>query len=195
MEAEEFSNNTMKILSYLSLALVVLVSACTGPQGDPGPQGPQGVQGPKGDPGSSGAAFYSTNWVSIPKQSFVTNYDQNELYTSIGLQGGAIQTYLTQKTLDGGMVLLYNRVASNKSFVNAVPWDTYFDGAHVTYSFAAEPGKISAFISFSKAVNVSNFFTDEEYRAVIVPPATGARLGNVNWKDYNEVKRVLNLED
>lgn len=186
----------MKIFNYLSLALVLFVAACAGPQGDQGPVGPQGPAGPKGDPGTTGGtAFYSTNWVSVSKQSFITNYNKTERYSTIGLQGGAIQTYLTQKTMDGGMVFLYNRTAANKAFVNAVPWDTYFNDAHVTYSFAMEPGLISAFISFSKDVDVNQFFVDEEFRAVIVPPATGARLGHVNWKDYNEVKKVLNLKD
>ncbi|WP_428658096.1 collagen-like triple helix repeat-containing protein [Runella sp.] len=185
----------MKIVSYFSFALLLIVSACAGPQGDTGPVGPQGPTGAKGDPGSSGTAFYSTNWVAVTKQSFITNYNKTEFYSTIGLQGGVIQTYLTQKTLDGGMVFLYNRVASNKAFVNAVPWDTYFNGAHVTYSFALEPGRISAFVSFSKDIDVSQFFADEEFRAVIIPPASGARFANVNWKDYNEVKKVLNLED
>jgi hypothetical protein len=111
------------------------------------------------------------------------------------LVGGIIQTYLTQRTLDGGMVLVYNRLPSNKTFVNAVPFDTYYGDNHVTYSYAAEVGKISCYVSFSKAVDANAYFSDEEFRAVIIPPNTGARLQNVNWKDYNEVKRVLNLED
>lgn len=189
-------SNIMKIVSYLSLAAVLFVSACAGPQGDQGPIGPQGPVGPKGDPGTaSGTAFYSTNWVAVSKQSFITNYNKTERYSTIGLQGGVIQTYLTQKTMDGGIVMLYNRTAANKTFVNAVPWDTYFNDAHVTYSFGLEPGRISAFVSFSKEVDVNQFFVDEEFRAVIIPPATGARLGNVNWKDYNEVKKLLNLQD
>ena len=189
-------SNTMKIAGFCSIALLAFATSCTGPQGDVGPQGPQGQQGPKGDPGtSSGTAFYSTNWVPVTKQSFITNYTKPDRYSTLGLQGGVIQTYLTQKTMDGGIVMLYNRTASNKTFVNAVPWDTYFNDAHVTYSFAMEPGLISAFVSFSKDVDVNQFFTDEEFRAVIIPPATGARLGHVNWKDYNEVKKVLNLQD
>ena len=44
-------------------------------------------------------------------------------------------------------------------------------------------------------MNPSTYFVDEEYCIVILPPASGARFGNINWKDYNEVKKVLNLKD
>lgn len=186
-----------KLLVFASaLVLSVFVWSCggVGPMGPQGPVGPQGPQGQKGDPGS--VAFYTTNWVPVAKSTFVTNYNKTDFYSSIGLTGGNIQTYLTQKTLDGGMIMVYNRLPTNKAFVNAVPFDTYYKtDTHVTYSFATEPGKISCYVSFSKNIDPSAYFVDEEFRAVIIPPATGARLGNVNWKDYNEVKRVLNLED
>lgn len=165
---------------------------CRSSEGPIGPQGNTGATGQKGDPG---VTFYTTNWVTVAKKTFVDNYNKTDLYTSIGLTGGVIQTYLTQKTLDGGIVMLYNRLPSNKAFVNAVPFDTYLKDTHITYSFAAEPGKISCYVSFSKTLDINTYFADEEFRAIIIPPATGARLGNVDWKNYEEVKRVLNLED
>ncbi len=192
----------MKKNIYLFATLSVsifLLNSCEGPEGQAGPQGASGIagvagsNGVKGDPG---VTFYATGWITATKKLLVDSYNKTDFYSGITLQAALITTYLTQKTLDGGIVMVYNREASSKAIVYAVPFDTYFKiDNHVTYSFNAEPGKVNCYISFSKNLDPSTYFVDEEYRVVIIPPASGARFANLNWKDYNEVKKVLNLND
>lgn len=92
-------------------------------------------------------------------------------------------------------MLAYNRVFGSPAEVWLVPFDYYHDSNHITYSLRLQPKKAIIDINFSKAIDPQTYFVDEEFRIVVIPPASGARLRSINFKDYNEVKRAFNLKD
>ena len=112
----------------------------------------------------------------------------------MGISGLDELDQITQKVLDDGIVLAYNRYVGGKD-IYLVPFDYYDGDIHVTYSLNIKPQSANFYVYFSKAITPKNYFYDEEYRIIVIPPASGARLASINWKDYNEVKKALGLKD
>ncbi len=189
------------VYSLLTLLLTVLLfNACKGPAGDPGPAGTQGAKGdtgPKGDQGS--VNIISTAWIPVTKQQIIARYDATGLISGSSFTGGGIEK-LSQKILDDGIILVYNRETSDKQSVNSVPFtlDLNFmePGLQLSYYFEAKPKEVGCFIQFSKnPKDINSIFTDEEYRFIFIPGPSGARLKNIDLKDYAAVKKAFNLQD
>jgi hypothetical protein len=189
-----------KIIYLFSILAIGFLNSCEGPQGEPGPAGPAGSTGSPGATGAKGDAgtvnIQTTAWIKVTKELFASSYSSEDglFSTNIGINGTAIDN-ITQKTLNEGIVLAYNRVFGSPAEVWLVPFDYYHDGNHITYSLRLQPKKAIIDINFSKAIDPQTYFVDEEFRIVVIPPASGARLRSINFKDYNEVKRAFNLKD
>lgn len=189
------------ILTPILILFVFIISSCEGPQGEPGPTGAAGTpgatgtQGPKGDPGTTN--IISTGWIKASKDVYSSYYksENGVFYTGFGITGNSVIDKISQKTLDEGIVLAYNRLVDG-SDIYLVPFD-YYDGSnHVTYSFNIEPKSANFFIYFSKAIaDPKTYFVDEEYRIIVIPPASGGRLKGVDWKNYKEVVKALNIPE
>lgn len=189
----------MKKITYLfsTLMVVTFLNSCKGPAGEVGPAGPAGAAGAAGPKGDVGTVNISTTgWIKVTKETYAKGYRQedNVFYTGVGFSGNPVVDKITQKTLDEGIVLAYNRLVGG-SDVYLIPFD-YYDGSnHITYSLNLEPKSVNFYVYFSKAIDPKTYFVDEEVRIVVIPPASGARLASINWKDYNEVKKAFDLKD
>ena len=105
---------------FLVLSFFIFLNSCEGLAGAIGPQGAAGIAGAagaKGVKGDPGVTFYTTGWISATKKLMVDNYNKTEFYSGIQFAGGIMATYLTQKILDGGIVMVYNRLANSKAVV------------------------------------------------------------------------------
>ena len=182
-----------KLLNILILATFLGITGCEAPAGEVGPQGAAGATGEKGEKGPTGdkGAFsgYASEWTNIA----------NTQWKLTGLKAVNTQTdaRLTQAILDQGLVLAYYK--RNLSFffdTNAVyqipdDWDEYL------FTFKANVGSMDYEIYFKSA----QAFTPELYewqiavRYIVVPTAKAGRMKNIDWSNYNEVKRILNLND
>ncbi|RYU92817.1 collagen-like triple helix repeat-containing protein [Emticicia agri] len=189
------------IYSLFTLLLTVLLfNACKGPAGDPGPAGPQGAKGDigaKGDPGT--VSIISTGWITVSEELFKASYVPEDLITNIKFTGPDIDK-ISQKVLDDGIILVYNRLPTSKNVINAIPYtldlNFYEPGLQLSYFFEARPKEVNCYIQFSKAVNdISDYVGTEEFRVVIIPGPSGLRLKNIDLRDYNAVKKAFNLED
>ena len=187
------------ILSSFLILFVFIISSCEGPQGEPGPAGvagavgAQGLTGAKGDAGATNV--FSTGWIKITKELFASSYtaEDGNYWTGVGMTGTAIDK-ITQKTLDEGIVLAYNRVVGDE-IVYLVPFD-YFNGDnHVTYSLYLRPKRASISVYFSKPIDPKTYFEDEEFRIIVIPAASGGRLKSVDWKNYKEVLKAFNIPE
>lgn len=201
----------MKTILALTIILFVFVfSSCKGPQGDPGPQGATGAagaagaQGPAGQNGAPGkVTFYATEWIKSDGKFWIEGYDAATLTSSMSLLDGAISK-LTQADLNGGIILVYDTYEEDKSVINALPYDFVFGDNHVWFSYGASrlnnQNTINLYATFTKNVDPKKFFTetmgkDSWYRVIIIPALAGARLKNLDFKDYNAVKKHLGLKD
>lgn len=198
------------ILTSAIILFVFIFSACEGPQGEPGPQGATGTagatgaQGPAGQTGSPGkVTFYATEWIKADNKFWIEGYDPATLSSGTALMNSAI-SYLTQADLNGGIILAYDTYYEDKSVINALPYDYVFDDNHVWFSYGASrmnnENSVDIFATFTKNIDPKKFFTETTggeiwYRVIIIPAMAGARMKNVNLRDYNAVKAHLGLKD
>lgn len=180
-----------QLLNLLLLSAFIGIFGCEAPVGDVGPQGAAGAVGEKGDKGAVGdkGAFSSivsawseikpTQWKLTGTKAVFTQTDAN----------------FTQAMLNQGLILAYYRPLpedeSSAVISLADETNTYF------FAFKANVGSLDYEIEFKRPELVNPNLQDWniKVRYIIVPPAKSGRLTQVNWADYNEVKKVLNLND
>lgn len=184
-------NMKLFFLNIFLFASVLNLISCKAPVGDIGPQGAAGVAGDKGAKGATGdkGAFSGivSPWSEIkPAQWKLTGTK------AVFSQSNAS---LTQAMLDGGLILAYYRPLpedeSNVVISLADETNTYL------FTYKANVGSMDYEVHFKKAEFINPNMEDWniKVRYIIVPPAKAARLSDVNWKDYKEVKRILNLNN
>jgi hypothetical protein len=190
------------LTSLLGLALLVSIYACKGPQGDVGPTGPQGVSGaagatgPQGVSGVSGVSIFTSPWSPTATQAnwFVDSNDKTLFRVSILYQPTATLTQAVfQRILDQGLILVYGRFTDDPGAVYLLPLNSEDE-----YQLYAIPNNDNNKINIDLIwdfVKVPTKISSMQFRYVMVPPATGGRLAAIDWKNYNEVKKALNLTD
>ena len=170
--------------------------ACEAPVGDVGPQGAAGAAGAKGDKGDVGEKgtfsaivspwFSALNWVSSSNGlSHVQNFSEPKL---------------TQQIIDKGLILgFYRPVGEDESgLVLPIPDETANYSLGIAGFLFGGQGTISVALNFRNSGVVNPNLEDWRkigFRWIIVPPASTGRLKNVDWKNYNEVKKALNIQD
>ena len=202
-----------QISSYFKLIVVLAIfaSACEGPAGETGPAGPAGAQGPQGAAGAAGAigpagpagpagkdgASASSNintsaWVTAAPNQWSTDADST--FFSIFLTEKAI----TQAVLDKGAVLAYVKAAAAKDYILPLPYSAgAFQISYVPIFDATDGGIMEFdFTPFVEGVAPGDIGS-LAFRYVVIKDLNliGGRQKAINWKDYNEVKRELNLQD
>lgn len=190
--------NIYSLLTLLFIAF--LLNACKGPAGDPGPIGPQGAKGDtgaKGDPGT--VSVITTGWIPVTQKDMISRYDAEGLIIATRFFGGQLDK-LSQKILDDGIILAYNRQTANKQSVTSIPFtlDLNFmePGLQLSYYFEARPKEVNCYIQLSKSVkDISPYLVDEEYRFVFIPGPSGARMKDIDFNNYEAVKKAFNLQD
>ena len=180
-------------LNLLLFASLLSIHSCKAPAGDVGPQGATGAVGDKGDKGPTGdkGAFsgYASDWrvIDIPNWKLT---DFKAVVTQTDAQ-------LTPAILDQGLILAYYR--RNAPFLdNTAVFPMPDETNEFLFTFKANVGSMDYELFFKQSEPVSPsilLFWQIKVRYIIVPAAKAGRMANVNWKDYNEVKRILNLKD
>lgn len=169
-----------RLLFLILVGTLPLLTSCDKLKGDDGAIGPAGEAGPKGDPGEpgdpAGAFQFSTDTLS-------TEADGS---TGFGLT-------LNQdiaSSIEKGVVLVY---AKSGNFWFPLPGIVPFGNEISNYTFAYGVDKLDLnFLLIQRdATPKKRFFTN--LRIVIVP-AVNARLNaQVDYKNYEEVRKAFNL--
>ena len=169
------------------VALLACLVACKGPQGDVGPQGPAGTQGPAVHAGT--ANLMASAWVTVPDSVWIGNNDST--YYIISREDANI----TQAVLDRGLVMAYYRNAGRDNVVFSLP--TANEEMSLGYFMRVNGGRgtINFDLTFFQPRRTPIDF-DLEFRWIVIPPnATTGRLKSLDWKDYEAVRRELELVD
>lgn len=191
----------MKNILYILILFSVsfLFNGCKGEAGDTGPIGPKGEKGKTGAAGDAGTAqIFATNWIFINKQDQIKFYNSDDLYTSQGFSGGELDK-ISQKILDDGIILTYHRWAADKTrtvlLPNVIDYGNVEPGLQISRYISIYPKGVDCFVEFSQSTDINKYLADEEYRIIIIPGASGYRLKNIDFNNYEAVKIALNLKD
>jgi hypothetical protein len=191
----------MKNILYIIILLCVsfTFNGCKGEAGDTGPIGPKGEKGKVGATGDPGTTeIFVTNWIFISKADQIKFYNADGLYTSQAFSGGELDK-LSQKILDDGVILSYHRWAADKtriiSLPNVIDYGNVDSGLQISRYIAAYPKGLDCYVEFSKSVDITRYLADEEYRFIVIPGASGYRLKNIDFNNYEAVKQAFNLKD
>ena len=175
------------------LFLILSVTACKkGEQGDIGPAGIAGANGAKGATGDKGIAdskgMLSSDWVTIKGTDWRAATAVNTYFASY------TSSLLTADIINKGMLYVFMK-SEGEGFTDALPFANASTGRRFFVLVAMSNG--NPVIQFYQSVTPpsSTFSTTANYsfRFVIVP--AGARRSSVDWTNYSEVKKHLNLND
>ena len=184
---------TLRSVNYwLLISVLINCLACKGPQGEVGPQGvagPTGAQGAQGPQGAQGAAnLIVSAWLPVNAADWKSDNDPLYFYT------GVEDKNITQAIIDKGAVMAYYRTPGQKSVVLSLPSVT--NKVSIGYFFQLNQGKgvMNFDLSYFLPRKVPIDF-DLEFRWIIIPPNPGGRLKAMDWSNYANAKRELNLPD
>jgi hypothetical protein len=177
-------------LSFAILAMILLVS-CTKP-GPIGPTGPAGTNGTNGAAGTAGTAGTNgtngTNGVNgnanvIGTNTVALNSGNWSASGSI-FEATITAPAITQAIVDKGAVIVYEQFGS---YWVALPYTV--GKLSVVYYFTLNTVKIDyAYNDNSQTPNPGN----KTYRIVAISSSVAAANPNVDWKNYEEVIKLLN---
>lgn len=178
-----------------SVFLSLLILACSkGEQGDIGPVGATGAKGATGDKGEIGISnskgMLVSSWFEAkPTDWLPLNTDFNNKYYLIRNING-----LTKEVVSKGGAYIYVQL-SNSTAVYPLPYSVFSPKdlhlSCVLNNLGATPG----FQFNIDTVILNGKVTDSyKFRVVIIP--TAARISaDVDWQNYESVKKHLNLND
>lgn len=141
----------------------------------------KGDTGPKGDTGVANAIY--SNWQTVTFSTYVIQPGD-----TIGT-ATMKATDITKDVLDKATIHVYANLGTAAApDIVAIPYqDLLLAGIFINADF--EVGNINF---------VSNILATAPYRYIIVKgtiPATGGRQATIDWSNYAEVKKALNLKD
>ncbi len=159
-----------------------------GQDGEAGPTGEVGDKGDKGPTGDQGALNSVVSaWTEIKSSDWRLGQDGK---TYIYVKS---EPFLTQNNVDKALILSYYKPLPENEFnaVIALP-----DQTSVTmFTFSAAQGFLYFMVYPFENKTINPEHWNVKVRHIIIPPSPSGRLKNINWSDYNQVKKLLNLKD
>lgn len=183
-----------KIIIFIFISFLL---ACEAPVGDVGPAGPSGAEGAKGDKGDTGPKGTFSAIVSDWKEIKPSNWFKGT--TDLSLNVFFEEPKLTADITNKGLVLGYYRFLPDDSFSSVFPIPDLTNNYSLATnaSFSTSSKVIWYFLEF-RTLALKNLLLPTwniKVRYILVPPASAGRLKNIDWKNYNEVKKALNITD
>jgi hypothetical protein len=169
-------------LYFLILAFVPLFWNC---EGDPGPAGPPGPIGPEGDPAPL-ALEYEVEFTLNSNNNWSTFYD------------------FPQKDLDliypTDMALVYMLwdIDGDTDIWRLMPVNYFYPEGMVQVNYDFSMNDVRLFAEGSYPLNSAQHRYENLLARIIIIPAemsANQRVGNVDFTDYEEVKKAYHLKD
>ena len=147
---------------------------------------PKGDYQPAGDYGN-GTITYS-NTVNLT--GWTSDYDDGTNFT---FHIDVLWSSITSWVKDNGIVMVYAK--SGAEWV-ALPANFSGSGYSISYNFSFDVGKVTIEASGYDTPSPNTVdFDGTLVRIVVISEAGKLANPNVNYNDYNEVKRIFNLKD
>lgn len=168
----------MRILALA--AILIIVSACEGPEGAVGPQGEQGVAGLEGPAGSA----------NVQAVTFTLRSSQFIHRESTSTFSRATPE-ITRDVLQNGVVLAYTDLGTDKDGWWALPQVYPVSNITLVMNFAYVEEVFAIQITSNSTENFSSVFDGFTIKCVIIP--TVAAKTRVDYSDYEAVARHYGL--
>lgn len=181
------------ILSSIFFLMLSVIACKKGEQGDIGPAGVAGAKGAKGTTGDKGVAdakgMISSDWIAVKGTDWRLSTTISNLYfvtftapslTADIVNRGMIYIFIKTEGIEGTDALPLANASTGRRFYAIVGLS---NNAPAIQFYQTVTPPLS---TFSTTTNVS-------FRYVAVP--AGARMANIDWTNYDEVKKALNWKD
>jgi len=179
-------------------AFLLIAAACskTGPTGATGPAGPAGPTGAAGAAGAAGPAgtanvIYST-WLDA-KYKADTQHNGTVIDTLGFYFDTTGITKLTSAILTSGEIKIYINLgtATSPAIIPLPYWDPY---SQISINPTFFTGEIYIYSDYNVSTYLNAGVKQQQWRYILIPGGTTARSA-VDWNNYAEVKKYLNLPD
>lgn len=170
----------MTVIAGVALTLGLTLASCA-KKGDTGPAGPAGANGTNGNANVKSKTIFvaGSEWINTPGESTVTKI-VSEITTDI-VNTGAVMVYV-----DNGN--------NNWSALPATATGT--TGLVLSFGFDIEPNKLTltAQVNANTTLTAATF-GNTNFRIVTIAGSGRLANPNLNYNDYNAVKKAFNLKD
>jgi hypothetical protein len=162
------------VIAGLALTLGLTLTSCQ--KGETGPAGPAGTNGTNGNANVVSSSITTSAW------SYVSpSWEMTFTYPAI-----------TQNILDKGAVLVYVQSGTN---YYQLPYTLYPQNTYSrTYTFVHYLGGLKVFVTDSDLTQPSNPGS-LTFKVVVIAASQIDENPNVNYDNYEEVKKAFNLKD
>lgn len=173
----------MKSLKSTMVALTGLLISATACVNSTGPRGPEGI------PGKDGVQIYSS-----VAPIYAADFEALDEFVSINEFEWDI---LDESTVDEGLVLGYVRFDGETSW-NALPFAVPFENDYVNLRYVFDINSFDLVLEGEVADNNDaneDLFDGDDLRVIAIPPTAIVRAKGLDYKNYEDVARVYNLND
>lgn len=169
------AGKTAKMFGMFALACGLLFTNCA-KDGKTGPAGPAGTNGTNGNANVVSSSLTSSAWTYV-----APSWEMTFTYPAI-----------TQDILDKGAVLVYVQQSSN---YYQLPYTFYPASSYSrTYTFVHYLGGLKVFVTDSDLTQPSNPGS-LTFKVVAIAASGKMANPNLNYDDYNAVKKAFNIQD
>lgn len=188
---------TLKITAIAFVAVNVLLTSCSkeGPAGATGPAGaagPAGAQGPKGNEGTANVIY--SDWLDVGFSADTVHI--GSVIDTIGYFASIDIPKLDNEILTSGEIKLYvNTNTADEPFISPLPYFSIYDGVSIEPVYYLNT--VELYSNIDAGTITFQGVKYQQYRYILIPGGTAARKAGpaVDWNDYNQVKKYLNLKD
>lgn len=168
-------------MTLLSVAIIVFGCSKDGVDGATGPAGPVGATGAPGNANVISIGPFNAsanNWASANSNSF--------WYLSLNVPE------ITQSITNTGTISVFEAVKDSGGNILGYKSIPYTGGVIATY-FDFSNGFVNIYKSTSNGSAINNP-GNMTYRVVVIPAAYRTANKNVDWNNYEEVEKIINLK-
>lgn len=160
---------TYKTIFFVMVILATTFISCK--KGDTGPQGTAGIDG--------NADVFGTNDITLNSSDWVAN--ETYFYADI------TSPEITQAIIDHGVVIVYEK---SELFWNALP----YTWGIISVSFDFGLKTVGIYYNNNDGSQTINPGT-KTFRIVSISASNAKAYSNIDWKNYDSVKKTFNLPD
>lgn len=177
---KKINKTIMTVIAGVALTLGLTLASCA-KKGDTGPAGPAGTNGTNGNANVKSKTIFvaGSEWINSPGESSVTKI-VSEISTDI-VNTGAVLVYID----NGG---------NNWTALPATTTST--TGLVISFGYDIEPGKLILTAEVNANITLTaSAFGNTNFRIVNIAGSGRLANPNLNYNDYNAVKKAFNLKD